>query len=97
MVRSHRHVGSVALLILVFGLGVSLVTEAYGQAERSAPVVAERYQPGPLASRAATVSRTVPDGLEELLGLSVLVAFLYGFRASGLARSSGRGTGAPRS
>ena len=97
MVRSHRRVGSVALLLLVSGFWGGLVAEAYGQIEGSPPVVAESYQPGPLASRAPAVSPTLPDGVEELLGLSVLAAFLYGFRASGLARSSGRGARAPRS
>ena len=87
MVGSRRRVYSVALLLVVFGLGISVVAEAYGQGEGSASLIAERYQPGPLASRMEGGIASLPDGAKELLGLSALVAFLYGFRASGLARS----------
>ena len=96
MVGSRRRVGSLALLFLILGSAVTLVAEAYGQGDGSVPVVGESYQPGPLGSRAQDGAVSLPDGAEELLGLSVLVAFLYGFRASGLAKSSGGRARVPR-
>jgi hypothetical protein len=85
-----------ARLFLVVGMAVfffatEVVSEADGRAGPSAPAVAERYQPGPLASRVEGRVAKPPDRLQELFGLGVVIAVLYGFRASGLARSSTRG------
>jgi hypothetical protein len=97
MLGSRRRVGGLALLLVVFGLGALLVAESYGQADPSAPAVVERYQRGPLDSRTGDRISNLPDGSRELFGLGVLVAVLYGFRLSGLARSSASGARASRS
>jgi hypothetical protein len=97
MVASRGRVGSLAGLVLMFGLGVLLVVaEAHGRADASPSAVVERYQPGPLASRTVRRIPNLPVRSQELFGLGVLIAVLYGFRASGLARSSASGARTPR-
>ena len=91
MLGSRRRVGGLSLLLLIFGLGLGFVVQAYAQSADTAPPVAERYQPGPIASRADARIANLPSGSRELFGLGVLVALLYGFRASGLARTSTKG------
>jgi len=94
MLGSRRRVAGLALSILVLGLGVLVVVEANGQSDHAVPAVAERYQPGPIALRGEGRIVNLPSGSQELFGLGVLLALLYGFRASGLARMSTKG---PRS
>jgi hypothetical protein len=91
MLGSRRRVAGLALLVLIFGLGVLVVAEAYGESDRALPAVAERYQPGPIAARVEARTANLPTGSQELFGLGVLVALLCGFRASGLARASTKG------
>ncbi len=97
MVGSRRRSGGLTLLLLMFVLGVLFVADASGQADRALPADAERYQPGPIASRVEGPIASLPEGSQELFGLGVLLALLYGFRASGLAKSSASASQASRS
>jgi len=99
MQRLRRPFGLVALVCLVgFGLevgGVDLARAGDG-ARHSVPPSAPAYQEGPLDARRVEAPLELPSGAQELLGLSVVAAILYGFRASGLARTA-RSAGAVRS
>jgi hypothetical protein len=97
MVRFARGFGFVVAFFLIGGLGIGFLNQADAQAGGSALVVADSYRPGPLASRGRGESVTLPDGAGELLSLSVLIAFLYGFRASGLSRTRRGDVHSPRS
>jgi hypothetical protein len=55
--------------------------ERAGRAE-----AAEPYRDGPIRARDAIDVLELPNGAGELLGLSALVAFLYGLRVCGLSR-----------
>ena len=94
MVRTSRLSGVVAMLCLSgFAVQVGTTGLARGaseQAARAVPAVAQPYHRGPLEARDSMAIPELPRGAKELLGLSVLAAILYGFRASGLARDSGR-------
>ena len=92
MIRSRRLFGLVALLCLLgFALqvGIAGLARASEEPGQSGPV-AKPYRQGPLETGAALAIPEMPRGAEELLGLSVLAAILYGFRASGLSGESGR-------
>lgn len=93
MIRSRRLFGLVAMLCLL-GFTVQIVlaglASAGEKAGRPTSAVAQSYQQGPLESRDFVAFPVLPPGAEELLGLSVLAAVLYGLRASGLARESDR-------
>jgi hypothetical protein len=80
-------VGCVGLVGVV---GIAGLARASAEAGQAAAPIARPYQQGPLEARDFVVTRDLPHGAEELLGLSVLAAFLYGLRASGLARESER-------
>jgi hypothetical protein len=91
MIRSRRLFCLVALLCLVgFALQVGIAGLARASEEAGSEPVAKPYRHGPLEPRAALAIPEMPRGAEELLGLSVLAAILYGFRASGLSGESGR-------
>lgn len=93
MVGSRRELGwlsmlcCLALLIQVAARAASSVSDG---ASHSGSIEAEIYIPGPVGREAPPRVVDLPRGAEELFGLSVLAAFLYGFRASGLARASSR-------
>jgi hypothetical protein len=98
MVLSRRALGLIGVLCLlgcVFLVGIAGLARASagtgkaGEAGQAA-AIARPYQQGPLETRDFVVTPDLPHGAEELLGLSVLAAFLYGLRASGLARESER-------
>ena len=93
MVRSRRLLALLALLCLLgfaAEVGVAGLARASDEADRAALAVAQPYQQGPLESRDPVSIPDLPRGAEELLGLSVLAAILYGLRASGLAHESER-------
>lgn len=92
MLRRRRLFGLAALLCFVaFAAQVAAIGLAqasdrpHASEPRSNPPSAERYQQGPLESRRAQTILELPSGAEEMLGLSVLAAVLYGLMASGLA------------
>lgn len=92
MVRSRRLFGLAAMLCLfgfAFQIGYADLARA---SEEAGPLgtLAQPYQQGPLESRSPYAAPEMPPGAEELLGLSVIAAILYGLRASGLSRESGR-------
>jgi hypothetical protein len=92
MIRSRRLFGLVALLCLLgfaLQIGIAGLARASEEAGRSGPV-AKPYRQGPLETPTALAVPEMPRGAEELLGLSVLAAILYGLRASGLSGESGR-------
>jgi hypothetical protein len=97
MLRRRRLFGLVALLCLV-GFAVEVAATGLAQASdrpqvseaRSNPPSAEPYQRGPRDSGQAQTVPQLPSGAEELLGLSVLAAVLYGLMASGLANEPKR-------
>lgn len=80
----------VCLLGFAVQVGIAGLARAGEEAGRPAPTVSRPYQRGPLEMHDTFAAPDMPRGAEELLGLSVLAAILYGFRASGLARESGR-------
>jgi len=88
---SRRPFGLVALVCLVgFVLevgGVDLARAGDGR-RQSTPAIASTYREGPLDARRVDGPFELPPGAQELLGLSVVAAILYGFRASGLARTT---------
>ncbi len=91
MIRSRRLFGLVAMLCLLgFSIQVGLagLASAGEETGRSTSTLAQSYQQGPLEMRESVAFPDLPPGAEELLGLSVLAAVLYGLRASGLARES---------
>jgi hypothetical protein len=91
--RALGLIGLIGVLCLVgcVGLvGIAGLARASAEAGQAAAPIARPYQQGPLEARDFVVTRDLPHGAEELLGLSVLAAFLYGLRASGLARESER-------
>jgi hypothetical protein len=93
MIRSRRLFGLVAMLCLLgFSVQVGLagLASAGEEVGRPASALAQSYQQGPLETRDSVTFPDLPPGAEELLGLSVLAAVLYGLRASGLARESER-------
>jgi hypothetical protein len=93
MIRSRRLFGLVAMLCLLgFSVQVGLAGLASAGEETGRPTstLAQSYQQGPLETRESVAFPDLPPGAEELLGLSVLAAVLYGLRASGLARESER-------
>jgi hypothetical protein len=97
MVLSRRALGLIGVLCLlgcVFLVGIAGLARASagtGKAgDEGQAAIARPYQQGPLETRDFVVTPDLPHGAEELLGLSVLAAFLYGLRASGLARESER-------
>jgi hypothetical protein len=93
MIRSRRLFGLVAMLCLLgFSVQVGLagLASAGQEAGRPTSTLAQSYQQGPLERRESVAFPDLPPGAEELLGLSVLAAVLYGLRASGLARESER-------
>ena len=99
MVLSRRALGLIGVLCLLGCLGLvgiaglaraSAETGMVGKVGKAAAPIARPYQQGPLETRDFEVTPDLPHGAEELLGLSVLAAFLYGLRASGLARESER-------
>ena len=93
MIRSRRLFGLVAMLCL-FGftvqIGLAGLASAVEKAGRPMSTVAQSYRQGPLETRDSVTFPDLPPGAQELLGLSVLAAVLYGLRASGLARESER-------
>jgi hypothetical protein len=93
MVRSRRLFGLIAVLCL-FGFAVQVglagLARAGEGAGRPRSAVSHPYHQGPLDTRDSVAIPDLPPGAEELLGLSVLAAVLYGLRASGLARESER-------
>ena len=102
MVLSRRALGLIGVLCLLGCLGlVGIAGLARASAEtgkagkagnlgKAAAPIARPYQQGPLETRDFEMTPDLPHGAEELLGLSVLAAFLYGLRASGLSRESER-------
>ena len=96
MVLSRRALGLIGVLCLLGSVGLvgiaglARATSETGGAGQAAAPIARPYQQGPLETRDFDVTPDLPHGAEELLGLSVLAAFLYGLRASGLARESER-------
>jgi hypothetical protein len=93
MICSRRLFGLFAMLCLLgsaFQVGIAGLARANEELGRSAPAVVQPYQQGPLDARDPFTIPEMPDGAEELLGLSVLAAILYGLRASGLAREPER-------
>ena len=90
MLRSRRLLGVVALLCLLGSgaqVGIADPARASGDGDRVEFSTARPYQQGPLEPRDRGLMPDLPRGAEELLGLSVLAAILYGLRASGLARN----------
>jgi hypothetical protein len=87
MVCSRRALGLIVVLCL-FGfvtlIGVSGLARSIEETGEAGASIAQPYQQGPLETRDSVASPHFPGGAEELLGLSVLAAFLYGLRASGL-------------
>jgi hypothetical protein len=93
MIRSRRLFGLVAMLCLlgfIVQVGLARLASAGEDAGRPSSGAAQSYQQGPLETRDSVTFPDLPPGAEELLGLSVLAAVLYGLRASGLARESER-------
>ena len=93
MIRSRRLFGLVAMLCLLgfaFEVGVAGLARAGEDTGRLVPSASRPYHQGPLETRETFAAPEMPRGAEELLGLSVLAAILYGLRASGLARESER-------
>lgn len=92
MIRSRRLFGLASMLCLLgFALqvGIAGLARASEGAGRSGSV-AQPYHQGPHEARGRFAIPEMPQGAEELLGLSVLAAILYGLRASGLSGESGR-------
>ena len=96
MVLSRRALGLIGVLCLLGSVGLvgiaglARASSETGKAGQAAAPIARPYQQGPLETRDFDVTPDLPHGAEELVGLSVLAAFLYGLRASGLARESER-------
>ena len=93
MICSRRLFGLVAMLCLfgfAFQVGIAGLARASVEVGRPVPAIEKPYQHGPIESRDLFAIPEMPDGAEELLGLSVLAAILYGLRASGLAREPER-------
>lgn len=78
----------VALCLIGFAAEVGLAQASRDPARAAGSL--EPYREGPLAAPASNPIPDLPSGAEELLGLSFLVALLYGFRASGLSRDAPR-------
>ena len=89
MHRVRRWVPIVAMLAFVGCLFEFEAGLAHGS---EAPRFAAAYREGPLDQRSSLPSLELPSNADELLGLGVLAAILYGFRVSGLARKSDRGS-----
>jgi hypothetical protein len=92
MICSRRLFGLASMLCLfgfAFQVGIAGLARASEEAGRSGSV-AQPYHSGPHEARGRYAVPEMPPGAEELLGLSVLAAILYGLRASGLTRESGR-------
>jgi len=93
MICPRRLFGLFAMLCLLgsaFQVGLAGLARAGEEVGQPASAVAQPYQHGPLDTRDPFEIPEMPDGAEELLGLSVLAAILYGLRASGLAREPER-------
>ena len=90
MICSRRLFGLASMLCLfgfAFQVGIAGLARASEEAGRSGSVV-QPYHSGPHEVRGRGAVPEMPPGAEELLGLSVLAAILYGLRASGLTRES---------
>ena len=87
MFRVHRWIGLFAACsALAFVAEVGLAQTRTEEA-RPRPQAAAAYREDP-SERAPVAMPELPGGAEELLGLSVLAAILYGLRASELGRHS---------
>ena len=88
--RARRRVGRIGCLALLAGLALTVQAVSAGDFESggSRPSAsAVPYHDGP-ADRAPLRAPDRAAGVDELLGLSVLAAILYGLRVSDLGRGS---------